>query len=522
MPIITRWQDIESLGGSAWLTGAEAALLADCQAGRECVLPYLQPMFMGPPAPDQAIRAEVLRYAIAGGCDRCRVQARGVAVRGARVLGDLDLGFLTGHGATVLRKCVFDGPFVATRAQFKTLVVDASRFRSLDLEGATIRGDGMFRKIECTGIATLSGAVIDGEFDCFAARFMRDAGHALNASRITVGDSVTLANLEARACVSFLGAEIGGNLDCRGAQFKARGQDQKAFDAYRVHVAHALLWGDIDPPSAQVDLRSAHVGDLSDDLKSWPSGGGLFLDGFTYQRISAAPTDARSRIDWLGRGCTFEGVFCPQPFTYLATVLREMGHDADARAVLSKREFLLKQAYRRKIMTADGRSGRNYGVWIGADILAFVHWVFADLLLRWVVGYGHHPFRSLIVLVLLIMAATIPAHYAYEEGSFAPNSGPILASADWQDHAGRSGNPAAQWSSPGAPGQDWESFNRYAYAADLVIPIVDLGQTAAWAPSTSRGPWGWHLWWLRWVFVGMGWVVTALGAAAITGIIRRD
>ena len=37
-----------------------------------------------------------------------------------------------------------------------------------------------------------------------------------------------------------------------------------------------------------------------------------------------------------------------------------------------------------------------------------------------------------------------------------------------------------------------------------------------------RKPWGWHLWWLKGVLSVMGWIVTALGAAAITGIIRRD
>ena len=69
---------------------------------------------------------------------------------------------------------------------------------------------------------------------------------------------------------------------------------------------------------------------------------------------------------------------------------------------------------------------------------------------------------------------------------------------------------------------DWDSFNALGYAADLVIPILDLGQESAWAPSKDRGAWGFHLWWGRWVFAAMGWIITALGAAAVTGIIQRD
>jgi hypothetical protein len=33
---------------------------------------------------------------------------------------------------------------------------------------------------------------------------------------------------------------------------------------------------------------------------------------------------------------------------------------------------------------------------------------------------------------------------------------------------------------------------------------------------------GWWLWWLRWPLEGAGWLVTALGVAAITGIMQRN
>ena len=83
-------------------------------------------------------------------------------------------------------------------------------------------------------------------------------------------------------------------------------------------------------------------------------------------------------------------------------------------------------------------------------------------------------------------------------------------------------NPAAHWSAPGAAGQDYETFQPFAYAADLVIPLVSLGQEVAWAPSTSRSPLGRIGWWLRWIAIGLGWVITALGAAAVTGAVRQD
>ena len=104
-----------------------------------------------------------------------------------------------------------------------------------------------------------------------------------------------------------------------------------------------------------------------------------------------------------------------------------------------------------------------------------------------------------------------------------PNAAPILVSADWQAVVkSHPENPARFWAQPGQAGQDWETFNAFAYAADLVIPIVDLGQESAWAPSTSRSPLGQTGWWLRWFAKIIGWIITALGAGAVTGLIRRD
>jgi hypothetical protein len=69
---------------------------------------------------------------------------------------------------------------------------------------------------------------------------------------------------------------------------------------------------------------------------------------------------------------------------------------------------------------------------------------------------------------------------------------------------------------------DWDSFSSGGYALDLVVPVLDLGQTSAWAPSKDRGWAGWVLWWGRWVLQGMGWFVLLIFVAAVTGIMQRN
>ncbi|MBF9027086.1 hypothetical protein FZCC0188_04055 [Rhodobacterales bacterium FZCC0188] len=57
---------------------------------------------------------------------------------------------------------------------------------------------------------------------------------------------------------------------------------------------------------------------------------------------------------------------------------------------------------------------------------------------------------------------------------------------------------------------------------DLVVPILDLGQTQAWTPTTARGWAGYTLWWGKWVLFAADWIVLAFSAAGVTGVARRD
>ena len=123
-----------------------------------------------------------------------------------------------------------------------------------------------------------------------------------------------------------------------------------------------------------------------------------------------------------------------------------------------------------------------------------------DLLFRWVAGYGHRPFRSLVWLFAFWLTAVGLSHKTWQTGDFAPASAVLLASSGWKSIANSNDpNPAQTWSTRKvredgtktyAAGQDWSAFSSFAYAADLVIPIINLGQTDTWGPSTERGKWG--------------------------------
>ncbi len=156
------------------------------------------------------------------------------------------------------------------------------------------------------------------------------------------------------------------------------------------------------------------------------------------------------------------------------------------------------------------------------DVLAAFNLIM-DVGSRLVAGYGYKPLRSLAWIAGLVTVMMIAAQLTWKAGDFAPNSAVVLTSQDWKAIAdGPSENPAADWTDALAPGKDYETFYAFAYALDVVVPVLDLGQTDAWAPSPARGEWGKWMFYLQKIFIVLGWVVTAIAAAAISGMIRRD
>lgn len=247
----------------------------------------------------------------------------------------------------------------------------------------------------------------------------------------------------------------------------------------------------------------------------------MLINGFEYTTISGGPTDAKSRLRWLSL-CNSQIAsedFWPQPYEQLAKVLREMGHANDARTVLVEKERLQRADFRRRLI-AEARASRwrRPIAYVGAGLSWF--W---QQLLDGAVGFGYRPQYALYILIALIFAGGLLFQKTWNAGDFAPNSALVLNSPGWADVQGDA-NPAEAWSDPDGAGKDYESFSAGAYAFDVVVPLIDIGQETAWAPSTKKGvqSWGYHAWWLRWVLKILGWIVSALGAAAITGIIRRE
>ncbi|MEZ5752299.1 MAG: hypothetical protein R3D60_10145 [Paracoccaceae bacterium] len=343
--------------------------------------------------------------------------------------------------------------------------------------------------------------------------------------------------------VNFAGAQVFGQMSCAGGTFENKNADRTAFFAFKLHVRQSFFWRNIYDPKdetrvthslvvlGKVDLASASVGDLVDEVACWPKKAGqLRLDGFVYNKITGLSVDISERLEWLEAGSNYGNAFQPQPYSQLSKVLRTMGLQSESRQVLIEQRKRLNQFSRQKfgekLISPPSRRiqppvGDELNIPWPRWVVSSYSWLWAgvDIIVRAVVGYGYAPFRSIGWLLGLWLIASLMASAAWDEGSMVPNSDVVLTSPGWI--AVEAQADAAHVWSRGA-GRDYESFSPAQWGFDAVVPIITVGQTDAWAPSTARGAWGTSLWWGRWLLGIAGWIVAALAAAAVTGIIRKD
>jgi hypothetical protein len=383
------------------------------------------------------------------------------------------------------------------------------------------------KEFTAEGEVRLLGAQIGGDLLCAGGRFKNppqngvpESGTALYADGLDVRGSVSLRQgFTAEGEVRLAGAQIGGDLNCRGGMFSA-------LNGQGTRVDHHLLLRDVrDAKNAIIDLRNASADALFDHEASWPAEGNLCLDGFRYGRVSYGPREAEARLRWLA----LQREFTPQPYRQLAKVLRESGDERGARQVLYEMEKLRR--------TEQSRIWRNrlHNEKLSQSSLV-MGWPRYGLarawgsVLRYTIGYGFRLQCTLYWLIGLTVLGTLLFGFGYMGGSMAPTEREAYACFEEQ----------------GWPPRHYQAFNPFIYALENSVPVLKLGQDSAWAPdpgpreqeragAVNFPPWKWlvrvrpHAWvtpWLlrcyRWLQIVSGWMLATLFVAGVTGVVRKE
>ena len=329
--------------------------------------------------------------------------------------------------------------------------------------------------------------------------------------------------------VKLLGTQIGGDLDCRGGRFASN--IQAALQLRTAIIQSVFQLSDVGAP-VSIDALSAQIGALSDEVNAWARGS--TLDGLVYKSLAgAAPIDAATRIEWLKtQSDEYLGEdeekqnFRPQPWKQLQKVLREMGHDADAREVGVAYEDQLREADRIGQVT-DARQAKNIFPVVRRQCSRGLHWLFGFL-----AGYGYRPIRLFMSLVgvwlfcaLVYWWLALPPYNA-----LGPTAPLVFQNAAY---AACTEENKGNWMLCKSLPAEYTTFSPLAYSLDILLPLVDLGQEKHWGPLIptpehhfvvelfSFSPAHWVRL-LNWFEILYGWIASLLFVAIVSGISRRS
>ncbi|MFI6001132.1 membrane-associated oxidoreductase [Streptomyces sp. NPDC051366] len=451
--------------------------------------------------PERTIRAEVLRTLLLGGGRAEEGHVAGIKLKGARIVGKLDLRYAVVDHAIRLRDCWFERKPLLYGAQLKALVLGYSTLPGMTaanlrvdlvlrlsccritgpvrLQGARISG-GLFLQgavigpvsdeeageaalqlnhaeigtdiiandLTVHGQLRLNGAIVGGQVQLDGARLLAPGGIALHAETLSVGTDLRAHRLHARGMVNLTGSRIPGQANLSRADLGNPGGTALRASS----CAIGEMWLRRCPPiQGEVNLRRSTFELLHIDPDTWPER--IAIDGLTYRTL-APHLPPEQRLPALERE---ESGYLPYAYEQLAAAYRTAGDEAGARTV----QLAKLREHRRTLP----RHARLWGLLQDATV-----------------GYGFRPLRAAGWLLALLLVGSI----AYSL------------------HAPR---PLKVGEAP--------DFNAVFYTIDLMLPIIGFGQESAYAPS------GWYQW-LSYVLIVTGWVLATTTAAGVSRSLQRQ
>ncbi|HEY2724925.1 MAG TPA: hypothetical protein VGI84_09580 [Pseudonocardiaceae bacterium] len=385
------------------------------------------------------------------------IEVRGdVEARGARPDGTGAAGALQAHGQVRLV-----GAWVHGSASLSGAHLHGPGLDVLFADRLRVGGTLFLRGMVASGSIRLHHATIGSTLDCTAARL--DAPRrrwdgtlkpSLDARAATIGkDLYASRGFTATGGVRLSLAEVSKTASFEDAVLGSRGAGVGALRV-RGLKCQELILRFAAPPQGEIQLAGVSAGAVLDSAHLWAAEGAVDVEDFRYESLTAAPdVDVHTRLHWLRRALV---CYDPDPYDQLALSYRDGGHDDRADIVL-----LVKQRHRHAV---HGPAGRIWG-----------------LLQEWTVGYGYRPWRA---------TAWLAAAWFLGSLWFVNHRLQRLDSGQ---------NP---------------SWQPVLYAADLLVPVVNLGQDGLWRTSGLSA-------WVAGVLTAVGWLLLSTAAAGVTRILTR-
>lgn len=480
--------------------------------------------------PNKIVRAGFLRFLLLGGDESAPVHEKGVQLTGASIEGDLDLtNSVVPHGITLV-VCKFNGAFSLFRAHIRgRLTLDGSHLlQGLSADGSRCDGGVILRNgFHAYGEVRFARAHIGIDLNCSGGQFEPKKDFALNAEGAVVNGNIFLRDeFKATRNVNLMCAQIGGDLSCVN-----RVRIDGLLALLGATIKGKLLLRGVCSP-VRVLAHGLEVGYLEVSGSSWAKGS--VLTGLVYKSLGGEdPIDAAEWIRWLKLQHDHDlgedeakRSFRPQPWKQLQKVLREMGHDADAREVGVAYEDQLRKADQIGQIT-NAKDGNRWGPKLRRQSLRVLHWLFGFL-----AGYGYHPLRLFMSLVgVWLFCGGMYWWLALSPHNAIGPTDPLVFQNN--AYAACAEKENGTWVLCAQLPAEYTAFSSLAYSLDILLPLVDLGQEKRWGPlvPTPTSEFFCELLsfstqhlvrLLNWFQILYGWVASLLFVAIVSGMARRS
>ncbi len=188
------------------------------------------------------------------------VDPRGIQLRAARVVGELDLSFVAVPFSLFLINSRFTENLNVLDAKVPELNLMGTWVPGINGDGVKVANDVFLRNgFRSEGEVRLLGAEIGGDLTASDGSFLNHDREALNADGLKVTGSVYLSDrFRSEGDVRLFGAEIGGILDASGGSFLNRGRNTLSAD--RLKVTGSVFLSDGFRSEGEARLLGAEIG----------------------------------------------------------------------------------------------------------------------------------------------------------------------------------------------------------------------------------------------------------------------
>lgn len=455
---------------------------------------------------------------------------RALHIDGTEISGDFQARSLVTTGQLRLSDVTIGGNLLARYSTFRHFGRDAFSARR-----AKVAGNVQIAISTIEGTLQLQGMAVGGSIELFGTQLTKPAlrstrSYSVDLRAVGVGRDLVMSNdgrrtFLAAGGVNLDGAKVGRRISLEGAvlesippdddpweddiggppdvdegsdgadvetttQLPALGREDSDDGLHPVRgialnagdvVADELVLMPARRPEGRVILSRARCATLDDNEELWQATDGLELEDFRYEALgNPVPLDDDAAIDKrIARLRAAMGGYRPGPYDELAAMLRASGNEEHAATVLQR-----KQQYRYDALAkGSGLLGPGVLVW--------------SWLQRAVVGYGYRPTRALAWLFVLLVAGSL---------WFG-----LLPDACVADPELRAVGPRCVVNIDDT-GIEW---NPVLYTADLLVPIIDLGNKGRWHMGGVDK-------WVATGFIATGWILATTVAAGVTRSLRRQ